>query len=302
MRHNILLKLFVVFIAALIWLQLALLKEHSEEISFPLKFTDLVDELVLEDNNIKEVNIQMRGRGLDFILLKMSDVYAEVDASGYKFGKNKLRIDQKNLRYSERFKLHVLEINLEENTYVSCDRILEVEKPIQIQYANASEEEYFIENKITNSNQKISVKGPSRILDDYSTVKTAKLNSKMVEDGEFSVDLILPDSRLELGKNSVILVVAQTKLINKTITLIPIEYPLDENIAIIPQKVTIMLRGPEEIVLSFTADSVRAFIDSRDVRKALVSGENLAGIQFELPSGVKILEHTPQRIQIIKNE
>ncbi|MBN2460302.1 MAG: YbbR-like domain-containing protein [Candidatus Cloacimonetes bacterium] len=302
MHSNLFLKILVVVIAALLWLQQALLKDHTAEIHVPLSFLNLPDELVLKDDNIRNLPVLMEGRGLDFILLKFSSITFIIDAADYKYGRNKLLISENDLNFPERIKLGVKKIDQDLIRYINCDRLVESSKPIELIYASAAEEEYFIRNKINDAQQKVSIKGPKSIVDDLGAIKTKKITQKMVKDGLLTIELVVPDNRIQLLQPTITFDVTSTRLVNQIISLIPIEYPLNLNITIIPQKVSVMLRGPEDLLNKLTSDSIRAYINPNDIKKALNTRNKFVEVNFVIPSGIKLLEHTPQNIQILEND
>jgi len=182
------------------------------------------------------------------------------------------------------------------NFQVSMDKLVEKKKPINIQYASAKDEEFFIENKIINTQQRVTIKGPLAIISEIKNIKTQKISKKMVVNNKLNVSLINPHENIQLLKDIVVLEITQTKIVNKTISLIPIKFPESENITIIPQKVSVMVRGPEELVEKLDINTITANLELGKIRK------NFTDVSFELPSGIKIVEFTPKKIQVIRNE
>jgi len=146
------------------------------------------------------------------------------------------------------------------------------------------------------------VNGPKSIIDQLEKINTEKINQKMLKDGKINVNLIVPDPRIRFIKNKITLEVTVTKQIERTISLIPIHYPLDMGITIIPQKISIMILGPQDIINKVEKRSIHAFINEETLKK-LKSGESIfAPVEFTVPTGVKLVEYTPQQIQISKND
>ncbi|MCK4956854.1 MAG: hypothetical protein KAS49_04410, partial [Candidatus Cloacimonetes bacterium] len=112
-----------------------------------------------------------------------------------------------------------------------------------------------------------------------------------------TLKLLLPTDKVSLSKDSINLEVSRTKMIIRTITLIPIKYPESENITIIPQKVSVMVSGPIEIINKLTQKSIKAKLNYNKLLN-----NKTANVSFILPPGVKLLEYTPNKIQIIEND
>ena len=119
----------------------------------------------------------------------------------------------------------------------------------------------------------------------------------MLKNNKLYITLMLPDERMQVADEILVYDVEKTRLITKTISLIPVSYPLDMNIAIIPQKVSIMIKGPEDIVSKLDNKNIAAKIDSEKIKK-----RDFSEVEFELPAGVKLIEYTPRQIQIVRND
>ena len=244
MRRNISIKILVVLIAVVLWFQQVLLKIHTEELLIPIRFTNIPENLVVLEETLREIPVIIKTRGMDFLIMKMSQVYFNVDAGKFKFGNNFIQVTDQNLHYSDRITLEVKKINSSKNTIIEMDKLITKSFPIQIQYDTAKDEEFFLQNKIINNFQNIDVEGPQTILNKYKLIQTKKITKKMIKDNKLTIALITPDPKMNLEKDQISLEITQSKMVTKTISLIPVRYPLNQNISIIPQKVSAMVRGP----------------------------------------------------------
>ncbi len=296
MKKNLHIKILVLIIAILLWMLQVLLKTHEQSILVPIKLINTPSELVLEEDELSKVSVQIKAKGTDILYLKLSKIFFEIDAEKFKYGKNRLKISEKNLTYSNRVLLQILKIDISKNLYVNMDKLVEKKKPVEIRYTSAKDEEFFIENKISNPLQRVTVKGPLAILNKIKRIQTEQISRKMVEDGKLTALLVTPDPKVVLLKDKVVFEVSHTKIINRTISLIPIKFPEGEKISIIPQKVSVMIRGPKEIVEKLDNKTIIANLNISKIRK------NFTEVYFEVPTGVRIVEYTPKKIQVIRNE
>ena len=170
-------------------------------------------------------------------------------------------------------------------------------KFIELTYASAKDEEYLLKNKIAIFNKKVQLSGAKSILKKYSKVKTEKISKKMLKNDKLTVKLVSPDPSLNLKQTEISFEIEKTKQITRTISLIPVTFPSNLNIAIIPQKVSAMIKGPEDIVKNISSKKIVAKLSLEKINK-----NNFAEVDFELPVGVKLIEYTPRKIQIIKND
>ncbi len=297
MRRNISIKILVILIAVVLWFQQVLLKSHTEEILIPIRFNNIPENLVVLEENIKEIPVTINTRGMDFLIMKLSQVYFEIDAGKFKYGNNFIQVNDQNLHHSDRITLDIKKINSSKNTIIETDKLIKKRIPIQIQYDTFKDEEFFLQNKIINSSQKIEVEGPQAILNKYKLIRTKKISRKMIKDNKLTVALITPEPKMNLEKDHISLEITQSKMVTKTISLIPVRYPLNKNISIIPQKVSAMVRGPEDILEKLTNKNVSASIEEGKIDK-----NDFVRVKFSLPAGVKLVEYTPQKIQVIRDK
>lgn len=296
MRNNLLIKILVLIIAILLWVQQTLQKNHEIEINLPIILKNLPAQYTVEQSEFPEITVSIKAKGFDLLFSRLSQLNFEVDASNFRYGKNQIILSKKNINYPKRANLDILNINYDNDLFVNVDKVVEKMKPVEIVFATADDESFFIANKITNEKQRVLVKGPQEIINKIDVIKTEPITQKMISNNKITANLLTPDPKISLDKKQVVFNVTQTKIINKTISLIPIKFPETEKITIIPQKVSVMISGPEDIVENLTNYSFEAHLDLQNIKKGFT------GVTFDLPSGVKLIEYTPQRIQVSYNE
>ena len=296
MKNNISIKLLVLFIAIVLWFHQILIKEHTIEIDIPIKLIDTPQNLIPDSSRLPEVTVNISATGKDILYFQFSRKSFQINTSHFRYGKNQINPKADQLIYSNKIDLKINSIDKTEDFFINMDKLVERKKILKIQYSSANDEEFFIKNKIKNENRKITIKGPLALLNEVEYILTKKISSKMIEDGKLTAELISPDPKIELQKDKIEFEITNTKIIQRTISLIPIKYPDAEHITIIPQKVSVMVSGPKEIVEQLSTSSITANLNTSILKK------DFANVSFEVPSGVKIIEYTPQRIQVIQND
>lgn len=302
MKKNLLLKILVLLLAFLFWILQALWKDHKTNVELPVVFSNLPEDLIVLNEEVPRVELQFEARGLDFTVFRFSEPYIEVDGSDFTYGLNSYQIKPGDLRNLGRVRLDMDEFDPLSTYNVEIDRIIEKNIPLKVRYASAADEEFFLKNKIQDPHRKIQVNGPQSLLDELNVVETLPIDQKMLKDGIILADLDLPDPRLRVIKSEIPLEITEAKQINKIISLIPISYPLDLGISIIPQKISVMVLGPQEIVEKVERESIKAFIRNEKIGDLKTGETTFVPVDFTVPAGVKLVEYTPQQIQVIKND
>lgn len=296
MKNNISIKLLVLFIAIVLWIHQIMIKTHTLEINIPIKLIETPQNLIPDSSKLPEVTVNISATGKDILLFQLSKKFFQIDTSHFRYGKNQIDPKSDQLVYSDKIELKVNLIDKANDFFINMDKLVERTKPLKIQYASTNEEEFFLNNKVKDANRKITLKGPLALINEVEVIFTKKISSKMIIDGKLTVDIISPDPKIKLIQEKIEFEITNTKIIKRTITLIPIKYSETENISIIPQKVTVMVSGPKEIVEKLKVSSITANLNTSILKK------DFANVSFEVPSGVKIIEYTPQRIQVIQND
>ncbi len=296
MKKNISIKLLVLFIAILLWLHQILIKTHSIEVNIPIKLINTPQNLIPDSSRLPEVTVNISATGKDILLFQLSKKYFHLDTSHFRYGKNQIDPNVDQIIYSDKIDININSIDKSEDFFINMDKLVERTKPLKIQYVSANDEEFFIKNKVKNANRKITIKGPLALLNNVEFILTNNISNKMIVDGKLTVELISPDPKIELLQEKIEFEITNTKIIQRTISLIPIKFPETENITIIPQKVSVMVSGPKEIVEQLNTNSIIANLNTTILKK------DFASVTFEVPAGVKIIEYTPQKIQVIQND
>lgn len=295
MKKNLWIKVLVLVIAIFLWVQQVLLRTQTEEILVPVFLNNIPTNLAPVSSEFSKIPVMVSGRGLEILLLQFSDYSFQIDASDFKDGKNILPITRQQLDFSEKRDITVKNINLKDKLSIEMDKIISTRIKIKLRYQSSKDEEFFIKNKLTSTNKEVKISGPSAIVKKIGSIQTEKISKNMVKAGKLTVNLEKPDPQVQLADSQITLDVKQTKIITKTISLIPIDFPFDIQANIIPQKVSAMIRGPEEILDSLNNRNVTAKLKQEEVLK-----NKYVDVYFELPTGVKLLDYTPQSIQVIK--
>ncbi|MCK4313047.1 MAG: hypothetical protein KAW88_09970, partial [Candidatus Cloacimonetes bacterium] len=182
MKKNFGIKILVIIIAIIFWIMQVLLKTHIQEIPVPILLNNIPNNLVLIEETPIKIPVIIEAGGMNLFILKLSNIFFEVDGKNFKYGKNELRVSEQNLAYPEHLNLNLKEIKTGKGLSISLDKFITRKKTIEILYASAKDEEFFLQNKILNPQQKVEIKGPSSILKNIKRIKTRKISQKMIKD------------------------------------------------------------------------------------------------------------------------
>ncbi|MCD4650464.1 MAG: hypothetical protein K8S56_01555 [Candidatus Cloacimonetes bacterium] len=293
LTKNLGIKIGVVLIALFFWTQQRLLSPWTEEISIPLHIENIPEGLIILEQPATEIPFIVEGSGMNLLKLKLAETYVRIDASEFKYWNNLLKISRNDLVIPENIHIDKIQLNLKRNLMLKLDRMGTVFRPVAAAYASKRDKNYFANRKLTFEPTRVRVEGPQSLLDTLASVKTIPISADQMQKGEKTLSLQPLATPLMAKANKVRLKLNETVTKQRTISMIPINYPRDMNMYIIPQKVTILVTGEEEQVQNLTKQSIRATVKPENMK----TGKS-AKIEFETPAGIKITEYSPEKVRV----
>lgn len=278
-------------IALFLWLQTALLSLQVEEVSLPIVFDPEPSELILKSDIIPEVSLYLQTKGIWIFLFKQQQIYYQVDGSKLKYGVNSLHLQVENLNCSDRQLEHIKGFT-EKFKLIEMDRIINRQKPVMLTFTSKVDEEFFLEQKLDISSNIVQVKGPENLIESLEHIKTEPVTKKDLKNNQLRVALMSPSHLVELKSEEIVIKFnSQVKTV-KTLSLLPIRYYGDRQIEFSPKKLTVKLEGNENELGKLNKDKIKIKLVIPD---SLATGYGYP--EFELPTGITILEYTPEKIR-----
>ncbi len=295
MKKNLGLKLLVLLISIILWFQQTLLQEHTVTLAIPFKLVNIPSRLIPEPYSKKTVSTSVKARGIDILLMKFLDVHFRIDASKFSYGSNVINLSLSDLVLPEHVSIKLEKMEVKEKLVISMDRLVTKKKPIHINYVSVKDLEYFLKNKIDIANKRVKIRGALSAVKAVKKIESEKISRKMVKNGMINIRLIPPTENIVLLEPEITLRVVEQKSVSKTISLIPISYPQTNKVTIIPQKVSVMIRGPQNIINKIKRNDIEAYVDNEAIKK-----NGFAEIKFNIPKGITLVDYTPRQVQVIK--
>lgn len=297
MKKNITIKVVVLIVAIILWLHFTLVRNHEQDYEVPIALTALDSEFVVLNEDELYVPVTIKAKGIDLLALKFSESQCIINADNYEPGENPVYVSYENFSFPERLNIELRRVHDIKDKTIVIDELTSKLIPVSIEYASAEDEEYFVNNTMADVRIDIEVSGPATIINEIDNIRTKPASKEMFQDGTASIELVKPHPKIDFSRNYINIDIVETKIVNRTISLIPIDFPHHLDIAILPQKVSLLISGPADIVDDLSINDITA-----EILEEEIIDKEYADIHFELPAGVKLLEYTPKRIQILRNE
>ncbi|PID27642.1 MAG: hypothetical protein CSB55_08185 [Candidatus Cloacimonadota bacterium] len=299
MIKDIGLKILALTLAVVLWFSGMLLSEKTIDIYLPIQTVNIPDNLILMDSERnKNIRFKLTARGIDLAIFSLTKKgYCLVDASNFKYWNNVLKISGDNVILPEYVHYTKLETDPNKKILLKTDRIKSVRLPVKVKYAGEKDEIYFARKKMKINPSKCTVTGPEQKLKLIKTVETYPLAEQRIKNSHLETRLIIPKGAIQVQPETANIEIEETRIIQKMFSLLPIHYPHEQNVTIIPQKASVLLEGSEDILNNMKKSKIK--ISVKD--KKLKAGQKQK-LDVEIPPGLKIIKYTPQTVKVKSNE
>jgi hypothetical protein len=293
MRRNWGIAVAALMLAAFFWLQINLNTEQRINVSIPIAITSSPSSLIPISIEPESIEVIIEGKGRNILRARVKRLVYHIDLKDAHFGKNFYPFDIANIK--EELKNYNIRITPEfniENIVITMDNLGSKTVPVSITFADEQSREYFITQKFLIEPEIITVKGPKTLFDSINEVKTVPFNRKRHE-GNDKLALVMPEVKyINLEPRMVSLVPLSSQIIQRTITMIPIQVP--QGVQVFPKYLTVKVTGEEELVIDIAPEDFSAVLTIPDN----VKEGDMAKVTVSVPEGIEITEQTPQQVRI----
>ncbi len=294
MKKYIWIWLAAAFLAVFLWLQTVLLSEQEETLSIPIVFEPQPRELLITGANEPEINLILRAKGVYILVFKHQNISYRVDGSKLKYGMNSLHLNPENLNCTEKQLEYVIGF-AERVKLIEMDRIISIQKPVTLTFASQADEQFFGEQQLDISSNIVQLNGPEKLLGELESIKTEPVSKRDFKNNQLRVALENPSRLVELNTQEIVIKFNSKMKTIKTIPLIPVTYKGNKEISFSPSKVTVKIEGSDSKISSIKKDQILVELILSDNK------EDIYGtLKFELPSDIKLLEYTPEKIRVTR--
>ncbi len=295
---NILLPILVLIIVLVIWFNQNLFRNHRTDLLLEIRFINLPEDHIVTQITPEDVYLTVEGRGIEILRFNRSVYYLEIDVSNLQLGSNELTVTDQKIILEEPYHRGILKFYLNRRVTIEIDRSVITQIPVTLRYMTQEDEDFFRPRNAQPQPNIVEIVGPGNIVARISSITTVPLSANDLKEGEqLKAELEIPEGVMGIKPDIVSVKLESPSIIIRTIPLINIQYPRERLSMIIPQSVTIIIEGDVERVQSLRPQSIIAQITMpRD------ENENYAPINFRLPEGIRLIDYTPQSVQIFRYE
>lgn len=294
---NMIFPALVLIIVMFIWFYQNLLREHRTELPVEVRFTELPQDYLVTLIEPEEISVTVEGRGIDIFRFNRTDYYLKVEIPDLQFGRRELIVTDQNLILEDPHYHGQLNFYLNKTIEIEIDRTLMAQIPVTIRYMTTEDEIFFEQRNAMIEPDHVEIIGPRNTVLNLTEVRTVPISSEEVTDHQLQVELEIPEGILGIKPDIVTITLESPAIISRTIPMINIEFPAERVTMIIPQSVTVKIEGLAERLQRLRPREITAYI--------IVPEEyeyDFAPININIPDDIKLIEYTPERVQIFRHE
>lgn len=295
--------LFYILLATGFWFLQSLQDEYETTISFPIRYKDLPNNLIVVKPLPSQVDVKIKDKGtllLNYTFGKEA-LPIEIDLAKLDYKNNEAQITRRTLESDVQKRLITSTIvqDIDPSTIlVEVDTLGQKKVPVTFNGDISTRLGYMISGPITITPDEVEVYAPASTLDTIISVSTELLELKNIEKS-LSREITLNEDGFKCSPASVVVALNVEEYTEKTLT-IPIEcigLPSDLTLRTFPDQVKITAQVPLSKFKELTESDFKIEIDYKE---AIDLKESTIPVKLiEKPEWIKNYTISPDRIEYI---
>ena len=287
--------IFALIITIAIWFQINLLNEQVDVIHLPLHIVNLPDDLYIFNQGIN-IPVRVTGKGVNILLYHLSKPAVSFNGSALKLGENVLSIQQIHDLLPVHWQLMFDTDDSIDYVVIRADKISQKRVPVVFDFLSESERTAFINNGYSFDGYFVTISGPEQEILEINHVYTERISSDILRARRRNVRIRTINEHILIIPMVLELHTVSDEVTTRTLSLVPIQHD-ETRVSIFPQRVTVKVGGSTDALNSLLPDDVVAYIVD-DIGEDTTEVE----IRFDKPEHIRIIDFTPQRVSVIKQE
>lgn len=187
-RKNFIIFLIFVLISSVFWFLIALSKEYTTIIDYPVKFTSFPKDRILIQELPDDLQLQITGNGFDLLKYEFSGFifpyiidYSKISNRNHS---NHFQLQTTNLlnQFRRKFPSNVKVQDIFPKTLsFTFSSMVEKKLPVKIDILYRLAKQYIVHDKVIISPDSVIAKGPKAIIDTLKVAKTEKYDLKILD-------------------------------------------------------------------------------------------------------------------------
>ncbi|GAB6281844.1 MAG: hypothetical protein STSR0008_05860 [Ignavibacterium sp.] len=299
MKKNLNIIFISILIALIIWVSITLSEEYYYTYNVPLVITKMPQELALGAHIPSSVNIKVKGQGWRLLSLSLSSDFVFKTSINNNIGNVRIRLlNSLNENSWATSNIQIIDVNPSQ-IEVEIDKKISKKLPVKLNIETNFREGYGLAQLTILEPDSVVVFGSYKLISQYDSIPTKKYTFDNL-DKEFEKTIELKEIQgLSFSSNKINVKFDIQQIVEKEFNDIPIEVkdvPPDRNVLLIPDKITVSLRGGINLLGKIQEEEINVFTDY-----ATILNDTTGSIQPNVivPQNTEFIYQKPVRIRYI---
>ncbi|KPL04157.1 MAG: hypothetical protein AMJ90_01795 [candidate division Zixibacteria bacterium SM23_73_2] len=287
------------FLALLLWFHATTDQTYEYTFRYPLKITNLPENLILAEEVPSFAQVQIQGKGkqlIKFFFTKKNEI--KIDGSDFKAKQIKYQLSTDQIKLPKEDGLVIKDILSPQNLDLKIDYLVKKKVEVIPQYEVTVDPDYIQKEEVRMDPIEVTISGPRRFVKLINSVSTEKkVFSNIKESIEEKLPLSPPEYyNVKYSPEAVTLWVnvergAKKEFENLILDLTGI--PKGRKVQVEPEKINLTLLGEENVIGSLNTEQIKATLDLKGVE-----GKRKLVPKISVPEEVKLLSFSPDSFEV----
>lgn len=306
-QRRLLLLLFFLIVSFILWFIRALNENYEADINYPVKYTQLPKNKILDGNQPKSLKLRVQATGLTILTrqlrINMSALRFNVESfSMVDSGKNSFYILTSQVREyveGDLEGIRIIDISPDSIHFRFVD-VVSYKKPVNVTLKDPSKllaKQYLLNGNIHTIPDSVVVTGPSSILDSLLYLNTFPLDLKNLDDSVIKSVAIQPLDQLEISHQKVKVVIPVDKYTESLVSLpvVAMNVPDSVNLKTFPSAVNVTYSITLSNYEKISPQMLMPYVNYFNIK----SGEKLTVALTDTPQWINNVRISPEKVDYI---
>ena len=299
MKKNLHIIIISVIFSIILWVSISLSNDYYATFKIPLRLVNFPEGYTIGSKIPDFISVKLKGEGWKLAALKLGRETDYVVSAGNETGKRFINlynylVDNQWLSSD----IEVIDISPDTLSY-NIEKISSTRAEIIPDLNLNFKPGFGLATEMKIKPESTTVFGPASKIKNLRAVSTEKLSLNNLDD---KVDEKVPlqqIAEMSYSSNNVNVILDVQKIVDKNFDNLPVEVidiPPDRNVVLLPNKISIGLRGGVDVLAKLNSDQLKAHINYRDV---VLDTLGSIAPKITLPENTSLIYIKPERLRYI---
>ncbi len=299
MKKNLHIIIISIIFSIILWVSISLSNDYYATFKIPLKMVNFPEGYTIGSKIPDDISVKLKGEGWKLAALKLGRETDYIVSVGKETGKRFINlynylVDNQWLSSD----IEVIDISPDTLSY-NVEKIASTRAEIIPDLNLNFKPGFGLATEMIIRPESTTVFGPSSRIKNLRAVSTEKLSFNNLDDKIDEKIPLRPIPEMNFSNSNVNIILDVQKIVDKNFDNLPVEIidiPSDRNVILLPNKISIGLRGGVDVLAKLNNDQLKAHINYREVVL-----DTLGSIipKITLPENTSLIYIKPERLRYI---